>query len=62
MEDWILYLVYAGIAIGLFILMRYVWLWYFRIDERIKNQLEIIRLLKLLINQKELENDKKAEK
>ena len=39
-------LVGLAISIGLFILLRGLVLWYYKIDERIKKQDEIINLLK----------------
>jgi hypothetical protein len=39
-------LVSLAISIGIFILLRGLVLWYYKIDERIKKQDEIINLLK----------------
>ena len=44
-------LIVLGVTIGLFLLLRMVVLWYWKINIHIKQQEEIIRLLKKIANE-----------
>jgi hypothetical protein len=47
-ENGLIYLIAIAIIMGVFLLIRKLILWYYKIDVRIENQNEIIRELKKL--------------
>lgn len=46
----LLFLFLLAVVIGIFLLIRAIVLWYYKIDERVNNQKEIIRLLTSIRN------------
>lgn len=51
----LLFLGYCVIVIVIFLLMREITLWYFRVNEQIRNQQEIIRLLRRISGEDKLQ-------
>jgi hypothetical protein len=48
LENGLIYIIALAVIIGLFLIIRRLILWYYKIDVRIENQNEIIRELKKL--------------
>jgi hypothetical protein len=52
MTEILFIIIYVAVSIALFLLFRGVMLWYYKIDERLSEQKETNRLLKILIESK----------
>ena len=53
------FLIVAAVCLGLFLLLRFVMLWYWRVDEIVKNQEKQNQLLESILRKLESWNDNK---